>query len=250
MNPIKLVVALIRAFLMMLLVIVFLAGYGITLLFKRHTTSRAFTLRRNYMRFLKPILNIRFEEQIGEMHDGPALYVSNHRSFMDPFVASCFVEAYIIAKAEVASIPIINIGAQATGIIYVKREERKSRAATRALMIETLKSGHNILIYPEGTVGVDAHTLPFKPGSFRAIAEHNIPVVPIALEYRCDYSFWRTPSLFKHFVNHAGSWVIPCKLSIGKAMYHEDGSILRDQVEAWVNGELKRMQAGWSEVFV
>ncbi len=245
---IRYIVAMTKGIFLIVLMIFFLSFYALSLLVSKDTPKRAFRLRRNYIRIAFLVFNIRLEKE-GKMHDGPALYVCNHRSFIDPVIVCRYVDAFVIAKAEVASMPVLNTGAKFTGIIYVKRENRDSRHAAREMMSETIQNGHNVLVYPEGTIATDPKTLPFRPGSFAEMARLGIPVVPIAIEYQNDYSYWRTPSLLKHFVNHVGRWNIPCKMKIGKPIWDQDGTALKDKAESWVNEELKKMQAGWSNVF-
>ena len=84
-----------------------------------------------------PILNMHVIIE-GKPHDKPALYVCNHRSFADPLAILPYLDAYVIAKAEVASYPIINKGAELTGVLYVKREDSQSRNAVRDKMVKPL----------------------------------------------------------------------------------------------------------------
>jgi len=248
MKLLRFIVAITKGVILIILMIIFLSFYSLSLLVSKDSPKRAFRLRRNYIRFAFFFLNVKLEKE-GQMHDGPALYICNHRSFIDPIIVCRYVDAYIIAKAEVASMPVLNTGAKFTGIIYVKRESRDSRHAAREMMSSTIQGGHNVLVFPEGTIASDPHTLPFRPGSFAEMARLGIPIVPIALEYQEDYSYWRTPSLFNHFINHIGRWDIPCKMKIGAPIWDTDATVLKDKAEAWVNGELGKMQEGWSKVF-
>ncbi len=241
--------AIIRVIILVVLMVVFLSVYAFSLLFSKHTPQRGFRLRRNYIRAAIKIFNIQLDSLEGRMHDKPALYVSNHRSFMDPVIACCFVDAVVIAKAEVASMPVLSWGAKVTGIIYVDRDNKSSRESTRQLMIDTIKSGQNVLVYPEGTVGSEKGTIAFKPGSFLACAKEGFPVVPLANEYKYEYSYWKVFSLVKHFLDHAGRWQIPTKFKIGPAMTDQDGIELKDRAQSWIDEELAKMQEGWSEVF-
>lgn len=242
------IVAIIKGIFLIILMMLFLSFYAISLLVSKNTPERAFRLRRNYIRIAFLVFNIKLQKE-GKMYDGPALYVCNHRSFIDPVLVCRYVDAYVIAKAEVASMPVLNTGAKFTGIIYVKRENRNSRHAAREMMSQTIQRGYNVLVYPEGTIATEPGTIPFRPGSFAEMARLGLPVVPIALEYQNDYSYWRTPSLFKHFVNHVGRWDIPCKMKIGQPIWDKDGDALRIKAESWVNIQLKEMQSGWSNVF-
>ena len=159
-----------------------------------------------------------------------------------------YLDAYVIAKAEIASYPIINKGAETTGILWVKRDSLKSRSATREKLVETLLNGYNVLVYPEGTVGVSPETLKFSKGTFAEAVKNNIPIVPIALEYRDTKDLWQATSFLLHYFNQFAAWRTEIKMSFGPAMTAVDGLQLSLDAHAWINQELKEMQKDWTRV--
>ena len=226
----------------------FLLVYSFTSLFLGHTPERAFRLRRRWIKWIAlPTLNIKCIIK-GKPPVTPALYICNHRSFSDPLINSAYLDAYVIAKAEIANYPLINKGAEATGVLWVKRESIKSRSATREKLVETLLNGYNVLVYPEGTVGVTPETLKFSKGTFAEAVKHNIPVVPIALEYRDTKDLWQDTSFLQHYFRQFASWRTEVKMSFGPPMTAEGGPQLSLDVHDWINAELKEMQKGWSRV--
>lgn len=225
---------------------IFLLSYAITSLFFGNTPERAFRLRRRWIRWIAlPTLNIKCIVK-GKPPITPALYVCNHRSFSDPLINCAYLDAYVIAKAEIASYPIINKGAEATGVLWVKRNSIKSRSATREKLVETLLKGYNVLVYPEGTVGVTPETLKFSKGTFAEAVKNNIPVVPIALEYRDTKDMWQDTDFLEHYFSQFASWRTEIKMSFGPAMTAADGPQLSLDAHAWINKELKEMQKDWS----
>ena len=228
---------------------IFITAYGISCLVIPHTRERALKLRENYIRYVGiPILNIDIEKQ-GKPIDTPALYVSNHRSFIDPAVVCRDLRAFVLAKAEVAHYPIISKGAELTGVIWVNRNDKSSRSKARSQLIETIKSGYNILLYPEGTVGKDATTLPFKEGSFIEAAENNIPVVPIAIEYRSPKDLWVKEKFIPQYLHQFSKWRTCVKVRFGEPIYDKDGIIMCAMSHQWINDQLKDMQREWTEHF-
>ncbi len=226
----------------------FLLVYSFTSLFLGHTPERAFRLRRRWIKWIAlPTLNIKCIIK-GKPPVTPALYICNHRSFSDPLINSAYLDAYVIAKAEIANYPLINKGAEATGVLWVKRESIKSRSATREKLVETLLNGYNVLVYPEGTVGVTPETLKFSKGTFAEAVKHNMPVVPIALEYRDTKDLWQNTSFLQHYFRQFASWRTEVKMSFGPPMTAEGGPQLSLDVHDWINAELKEMQKGWSRV--
>jgi len=242
------ILALLRALLLAITMALFMIFYGLTLLVMKHTADRAFRLRHNWLVLADWILNIKSDVQ-GKPPLKPALYVSNHRSFSDPLVLLRHLEAYVIAKAEVAKYPLISKGAELTGVEYVQRNDRDSRRATRDAIINILKGGHNVLVYPEGTVGRDRQTLPFKIGTFFEAAKEGIPVVPVAIEYRSPRDLWMIPNFIKQYMFQFSKWKTEVRLEFGPVLRSDDGQELHDQAESWINGKIRDMQKGWSEAF-
>jgi 1-acyl-sn-glycerol-3-phosphate acyltransferase len=113
----------------------------------------------------------------------------------------CQVDGFPVAKAELASWPLIGKGAKMAGILYLKRENAKSRAGTLRGIQEIIEQGHPVIIFPEGTTSSLPTTLPFKKGVFQLASKSAIPVVPVAVHYhdRADHWVGR-----QSFLGHAG----------------------------------------------
>ncbi len=222
--------------------------YSISLIFKKHSKDRALCLREHYIKYLAfPILgmNVKLE---GEQYDKPALYVANHRSFSDPIIICRYIKAFVVAKAEVANYPIISQGAQLTGILYVKREEKDSRNAVRQMIIDTIKNGHSVLVFPEGTVGVKQGTMDFKIGAFAEALKNEIPIIPIALEYKSTKDLWLLPHFVNQFLLMYTKPITFSKMSIGKPINTDDVVTTSDAARHWIEVKLSQMQHNWSEI--
>ncbi len=222
--------------------------YSLSLLFSKHTDQRAFRLRRNFCRIANTILNIHFEAK-GSVTEQPALYVCNHRSFSDPMVLTLFLEAWVVAKAEIADMPIINKGAEITGIIYVKRDSVDSRKATRDAMIKNLQAGRNILVYPEGTTNDGKYILPYKKGTFKEAATHGFAVVPVCMEYAHIKDLWKDRGLFAQFFRQYSKWKTKVKLEFGPILRDTEGETMRLQAMEWTNQTIQSMHQNWGSNF-
>lgn len=228
---------------------VFMLSYAASCIVWKHSKKRALRLRKNYLRYVGiPVLNIDVIKT-GDPIATPALYVCNHRSFTDPIVICRYLNAFVIAKAEVANYPIINKGAELTGVIWVNRQDKNSRTQTRDKMVETIKAGYNILVFPEGTVGKDKATLPFRMGTFLEAAENNIPVVPIAIEFKSPKDMWVLEKFVPQYFHQYSKWKTEVKLTFGQPMIGKTGEELHQQAYEWINTELETMQSGWSQAF-
>lgn len=231
-----------------LMMVVWMIGYSITLLFRKHSKDTALTLREHYLKWVAfPLFGLRTELK-GTVHSKPALYVANHRSFSDPMIICRYLRAFVVAKAEIANYPVISQGAQLTGVLFVKREDKNSRSSVRQAIVDTIKRGHNILVFPEGTVGVKRGTLDFKVGAFVQAIKNDIPIIPIALEYKSPKDLWVIPNFIRQFLIMYSKSFTRTKMTIGKPII---GSSVEDTVAKardWIENELKNMQEGWTEI--
>ncbi len=222
--------------------------YSILNLFVRFDDEQALLLRERWLKWVGfPLLGIKSEVK-GEIYDKPALYVANHRSFTDPLVICRWLRAFVVAKAEVANYPIISQGAKLTGVLFVKREDKNSRQSVRQKIIDTINSGQNVLVFPEGTVSVKQGTLPFRRGAFAEAIKHNIPIVPMAVEYRSPQDLWLIPNFVKQFLTSYAKPKTEVKLSIGKPILERDVDVAADQAQSWITQELLNLQKGWTKI--
>ena len=243
------VLAILRALVLIVAMSLYLLTYAASRVIWPHTKEAAFKLRRHWVRYMCfPILNIKVKVS-GSPLTGAALYVCNHRSFLDPALISKYLDAFVIAKAEIADYPIINKGAEVTGIIWVRRDSHSSRSATKQAYVSTLQSGYNVLVYPEGTVSVAQQTLPFKKGTFYEAAANGFPVIPVAIEYKKASDLWTMHSLAKYYLRQCSKWSTEVKLSFGPTLSLTNGADLHSTAHEWINQELASMQSQWSEVW-
>jgi 1-acyl-sn-glycerol-3-phosphate acyltransferase len=249
-RPFLYILAGIRGIVAFGMMSLYITAYGVSCIFVPHTRKRALKLRENYIKNVAiPILNIHIDVQ-GKPIDTPALYVCNHRSFSDPVAVCRYLPAFVLAKAEVANYPIINKGAELTGVIWVNRSNKTSRSDARSKLIETIHTGNNILLYPEGTVGKEKTTLPFREGSFNEAAENNIPIIPIAIEYKSSKDLWIKEKFIPQYFYQFSKWQTSIKLHFGEPIIDTDGKKLCSLSQQWINEQLIVMQKNWKEDFL
>lgn len=133
------------------------------------------------------------------MQPGACLYVSNHRSMLDPLIQLGYIDAFIVSKAEVGSYPVLGRGARETGIILVHRHDHSSRRAALDAIEEKLISGYPVLIYPEATTHGGDLTGDFKKGAIEMAFQKGIPIVPVMIEYPDAGYYWTDSSLLSYF---------------------------------------------------
>ena len=200
--------------------------------------SRGFRYRRKFTQVAMRILGVKLTVQ-GQAHPSPALYASNHRSLLDPIIELHFIDAYIVSKSEVEKYPLVGRGAKETGVVFLKRESRQSRAATRMAIKELLESHKSVLLYPEGTTSNAHTTREFKPGAFEIAAEVGVPVVPVSIQYSDPSHHWEDGPMLKFFIRKFGQKRIEVRLSIGEPMVDQDPRALMQKVRGWIGKEIQ-----------
>lgn len=207
--------------------------------------NRGLRYRRKYIRTSLAILGVDLVRE-GSQIDEPALYVSNHRSMLDPFINLLFIDAVIVSKAEVSRYPLVGFGAKLTGVIFVERDKGSSRAAAKEAIREALQNGLPVLIYPEGTTSNLETTREFKLGSFNVAAEEGKPVVPVMLEYRDPEHKWHEGALLPFFLKKFSAKEIEAATVIGSPMISSDAESLRLEAQEWVGRQLRMVQKQWN----
>ena len=203
------------------------------------------TLRRRQgiARALMRLLNIKIHAS-GVPQDGAFLFVGNHRSYADPAVAACYVAFMPVAKAEVSKWPLVGWGAKITGVVYVKRADKGSRADTRTAVRNALREKKPVLIYPEGTTTDAAETRPFRVGTFQIAAEEGTPVVPITIEYGLPTDAWINADTFiPHFIRCFGKWQTEASLHFGEPIVETDPTLLMEKTQSAIDTQLLVFQS-------
>jgi 1-acyl-sn-glycerol-3-phosphate acyltransferase len=107
------------------------------------------------------------------------VYISNHVSWYDIFALASVIPRYTwIAKAELRKIPLFGRAAEAAGIVFIERDNRKAAFESYKHAAEDVKRGRSVIICPEGTRGRDYHLRPFKKGPFVLAIASGAPIIP------------------------------------------------------------------------
>ncbi len=184
-------------------------------------------------------------EVTGTVPEGTYLFVSNHRTYFDP-VLECPEAAFIpVVMNEVASWPIMGYGIKLTGVVYVKRENKSSRAATRDAIAKSIEDGISVVVYAEGGTNGLPTTKLFREGSFRIAAEKGISIMPMAVDYKDTSFYWTSKYSFVGHVIATFSKRMQTKVSFGTPITGTDSKALLEQTQSWIDGELIRFRAEW-----
>lgn len=124
-------------------------------------------------------------EVIGQekIPQGPVLFVSNHQGNFDVPILIGFLEKPLgfISKVEVKKIPLISRWMEAMNCVFIDRKDRRKAVQSIKDGIATLKKGHSLVIFPEGTRSKGDEMGEFKKGGLRLATDSKVPVVPITI---------------------------------------------------------------------
>jgi 1-acyl-sn-glycerol-3-phosphate acyltransferase len=114
----------------------------------------------------------------------PCIFMCNHVSNLDPPVVLPVLpgQSAVLLKKQLMSIPILGYAMRLGKFIPVERGGRRDAAqASVVAAAEAIRSGLNILVFPEGTRSKDGRLSAFKKGPFFLAMETLAPVVPVAV---------------------------------------------------------------------
>ncbi|MDX1476821.1 MAG: lysophospholipid acyltransferase family protein [Saprospiraceae bacterium] len=199
--------------------------------------ERGFRFRRKFANAALRILGVRLIVR-GTPATETALYVSNHRSLVDPLIELSLIDAFVVSKAEVSGYPLVGRGARETGVIFVQRQKTSSRAAARLAIRRALSDGKSVLIYPEGTTSKAETTQAFRLGSFQVAAELGVPVVPVAVDYADPGNYWFEMPMLPFFLRKFSKKRTRAAVSIGTPIVSADPLALAEQARDWIGHEI------------
>lgn len=115
--------------------------------------------------------------------DQAVLFVANHQSYFDIPALMCGIPKPMgfIAKDNLGKIPFFKQWIIAAGAVLIARGEARKALEAIIQAAKVLKSGHSLVVFPEGTRSMDGQLLEFKAGSLKAAQKGRVAIVPVAL---------------------------------------------------------------------
>jgi len=114
----------------------------------------------------------------------PLLLVSNHISWVDIAVIHAVVFCRFISKDEVRGWPVLGLLASGAGTLFIARASRRDALRVVHHMVEQLRAGDVLAVFPEGTTGDGSSVLPFHANLLQAALAAPCAVQPLALQFR------------------------------------------------------------------
>ncbi|MEA3490013.1 MAG: lysophospholipid acyltransferase family protein [Candidatus Omnitrophota bacterium] len=112
------------------------------------------------------------------------VYMSSHQSDLDwPIIFRAIPGQYLfMAKQELFDIPIFGTYMRLQKYIPIERTNIRKSLKTYQFVIELIKAGNSIVLYPEGTRSYNEKLQRFKSFSFSFLKEAKVRVVPVAID--------------------------------------------------------------------
>jgi acyl carrier protein len=114
---------------------------------------------------------------------GPRILTPNHQSYLDAFVLTAALPpdfAYV-AKSELEGNAIARIFLRRLGTVFVERFEPAQGSEEMRKVLEAVRGGDSLVLFPEGTFHRAPGLLPLRMGAFLVAADAGVPVVPVVI---------------------------------------------------------------------
>jgi len=116
--------------------------------------------------------------------DKVCLIVSNHMGFVDILLMASIHPMLFVTSTEMRETPFLGLLTEMGGCIYVERRSRIKILEEMHTIVNTLKSGHRVVLYPESTSTNGEQVLPFKKTLLMAAAHAHVPLQPAVINFR------------------------------------------------------------------
>jgi len=186
-----------------MILIIFLTQLTLRIFFKPQKTFPiiSFLLRLTFkLLFIK--LEINYENVIPK--DKPYIFMANHTSFWDVFVAGATSPVYVSALEADSHFrwPIYGLIIKAYGQIPINRSNPRASWNSYLKAIEKIhKEKISIIVFPEGTRSRDGRLQKFKKIPFKFVKEAKVDLVPVGYINVNSLSpmtnFWIQPTKIK-----------------------------------------------------
>ena len=141
-------------------------------------------LTTKFMRRLSAALPFEVEV-LGELPQGPHLWLSNHVSWTDIPLLGQLQPISFLSKAEVRTWPLAGWLAHKAGTLFIRRGSGDSTLLARQLQ-RHLQDGRDLLIFPEGTTTDGQQVRTFHGRLLTGAIEAGVPLQPVAIRYLRD----------------------------------------------------------------
>jgi 1-acyl-sn-glycerol-3-phosphate acyltransferase len=114
---------------------------------------------------------------------GAKIYAANHTSYFDvlSLMMGLGVPYRFIAKSEVHKMPFIGTFLRKMDHLSFVRSDVNSRRDAAQQIESSVRDGHSVFVFPEGTFVPEEGVRPFQLGAFNAAVVTGVPIIPVSL---------------------------------------------------------------------
>ena len=141
-------------------------------------------IRRWSVRVLA-ILNVRLSVK-GEVPDVSAagvMFVANHVSWLDIYLLDAVCPVRFVSKAEVRAWPVVGWLAVKIGTLFIERGRRHDTARAGREVVDALRQGDCVAVFPEGTTSNGTLLRPFHASLLQSAITSGARLWPVAIRY-------------------------------------------------------------------
>jgi 1-acyl-sn-glycerol-3-phosphate acyltransferase len=111
------------------------------------------------------------------------VYMANHASLIDTPALFAYLPYpfWIMAKRELFWVPFMGWHLWAAGHFSIDRRDARRTARSLRTVIDGVRQGRSLAVFPEGTRTADGRLQEFKPGAFKIAIRAGVPIVPVAI---------------------------------------------------------------------
>jgi 1-acyl-sn-glycerol-3-phosphate acyltransferase len=113
----------------------------------------------------------------------PYVYMANHASLIDTPALFAYLpyQFRIMAKRSLFWIPFMGWHLWAAGHFPIDRRNPRRTAMSVRRVIESVRGGTSLAVFPEGARTRDGALQEFKPGAFKIALKAGVPIVPVTI---------------------------------------------------------------------
>lgn len=140
---------------------------------------------RTWQRHLLHVFGMRVIAR-GAPAPGAVLMVANHFSWIEITLMHSQRVLHFVAKSEIAEWPLVGMLAARAGTLFHRRGSTESLGSVQEQMIEALRAGAAVGVFPEGSVGRPDEVRVFHARILQPAVATGAPVQPVALRFVRD----------------------------------------------------------------
>lgn len=120
--------------------------------------------------------------------DETYLFVANHQSPADivALYAALPVQAGFVATSLLAQVPVFSYWMHQSGAVFVEQGDRRGEMLAFRTMVDRLKRGRSLILFPEGYMHQGSGLAEFNRGGIHSALIARVPIVPVYIGGTAD----------------------------------------------------------------